>query len=130
MENVKPLSNAWLYQGAISKIAVAVDPAPKSSGGYVIALSLSNGTTRLAASRDPARYVAQLLNTIRSLGGDLEVSQAFISHYHPRYEPIKRWIGQELMEHKVGPDAYSVPINIVSRKLTEAVAAADGKIAP
>lgn len=129
MNNVTAIKNSWLYQGPVNKIAVAVDPAPKSSGGYVIALELSNGATRIAASRDPARYITQLMNSMRSLGFNAEVSRVFISHYLARYEAIKRWIGQELVPHKIGPDTYDIPINIVTRKLSEAVSTAERKFA-
>lgn len=129
MENVSAISNTWLYQGPINKIAVAVDPAPKASGGYVIALQLSNGKTRLAASRAPARYVGIITNSMRSLDDEVSVKRVFISHYMARYETVKRWIGLELTEHKVGPETYDAPISIVTRKLSEAITVADRKLA-
>lgn len=128
MENVSTISNTWLYQGPISKIAVAVDPAPKASGGYVIALQLSNGATRLAASRAPAQYVGVIANSIRSSDDDMSVKRVFISHYMARYETVKRWIGQELKAQKIGPETYDAPISVVTRKLSEALTVAVRKL--
>ena len=124
MNTVKPISNVWLYQGKASSVSIAVDPAPKVGGGYVIALTLSNGNIRLAASRDPARYVSQIIKTIDSLGGEVKASKILVSRRHSRYEAIKRWVGHELADYRVGPDTYAAPLPIVSRKLTEAVTTA------
>jgi hypothetical protein len=120
------LSDTWLYTGAPDHIGLVVPPAPMAEGGHVVALTLPNGTIRLMATRDPARYVGQVLHQVDGFGGETDGVKVFVSVRHYQYQAIKRWIARHLDEHRIGSDAFDVPFAVLARRVNEAFSATGG----
>lgn len=128
MEKVKKFPTTWLYEGPPEKIALSIEAAPQTEGGYVVALKLTNGVTRILASRDPVRYVGQLQNQLSNFGNNTRVSEVMVSMRNYQYQAIKRWVGKTLVDFKVGPDSYNVESAVLTRQINEAFQASAGML--
>lgn len=125
-KNVSAIPNAWLFQGPSNSLDLSVPPAPRGCGGYFMALKLSNGCVRIAATKNPSQYVSHLKYQIQSIGGNIKVVEAYVSPLHLRYEALKRYVGKSIEEHKVSSDLFKVSPSVVTRQLSEALDATVG----
>lgn len=129
MRKVEELRDrAWIYEGALENVGLVVQVNPAGEGGHVVALKLSNGIIRLMATRDPVRYIAQVRNQAGSFGSQAEVKQVFVSARHYQYQAIKRWLAQMIGPHRIGPDAYEIPIATLTRRIKQAFEMMAGRI--
>jgi hypothetical protein len=126
MTKRKEPNDAWLYSGAPDHIGLVVPAAPMAEGGHVVALTLPNGTIRLMATRDPARYVGQVLHQVDGFGGEIDGVRVSVSVRHYQYQAIKRWVARHLDEHRVGADSFNVPFAVLTRRVNEAFSATGG----
>jgi hypothetical protein len=69
-------------------VSVAVERGSPESGGYVLAMQLSNGNMRLAATQHPGKYLSAWKHSVRQYGAP-EVTRVYVSKLYIRYEPIK-----------------------------------------
>lgn len=53
----KKSRQAWLYDGRPEFVDVNVASATPEEGGYIVAMELATGAIRIAATRQPAKYV-------------------------------------------------------------------------
>lgn len=123
METTKQkLRPVWLYDGEPEYVGLNVGATSSVQGGYVVALELTNGTIRLAATRHPAKYVTAWRHNVRRCGLP-DVVRVLVSRPYLRYEAVKRGLASMLAEHKdEESDAYRLDVEAFTEKAREVFA--------
>jgi hypothetical protein len=115
MKSKKGRKQVWLYDGNPDQADLIVGEATPLEGGYVMVIELSNGLTRLAATRHPAKYVTAWHQFVKRYGLP-EIARMIVSRPHLRYEAIKRGIAKTIAEDRDEDlDAYRVPVDKVTQ---------------
>jgi hypothetical protein len=123
MKTKKGLKPVWIYDGSADQADLAVAATSLTEGGYVIVIELTNGLTRLAATRHPAKYVTSWHQFVKRYGLP-EIARLIISQPHLRYEAIKRGIAKALVEQRDEElDVYHVPVAAMTEKAEVVIAA-------
>lgn len=119
MDAMDKQTGIWTYAGSPELVSVAVECGTPESGGYVLAMQLSNGNMRLAATRHPSKYLSAWKHGVRQYGAP-EVTRVYVSKLYIRYEPIKRMIAESLKDFKVeGSDQYHIDAETLECKAGE-----------
>lgn len=106
---------AWLFDGKPEFIDVNVVSSTPIEGGYVVALELTTGVIRLAATRQPAKYVSAWRHNVRRYGIP-DIVRVLVSRPYLRYEAVKRGLAGLLAEYR---DADSGAFRVSIETLTE-----------
>lgn len=115
---------AWLYDGKPEFVDLNVSSATPVEGGYVVALELTTGAIRLAATRHPAKYVNTWRHNVRRYGLP-DVVRVLVSKPYLRYESVKRGLAGMLVEHKdEESDAYRLGVDALTEKARQMFSAA------
>lgn len=106
----------WLFDGKPEFVDVNVASSTPVEGGYVLALELTNGVIRLAATRQPAKYVSAWRHNVRRYGIP-DIVRVLVSRPYLRYEAVKRGLAGLLAEYR-DPDseAFRVSIETLTEK--------------
>lgn len=116
MKSKKSRKSIWLYDGTPDQADLLVAATELTDGGYVMVIELTNGLTRLAATRHPAKYVTAWHQFVRRYGLP-EIARMIVSHPHLRYEAIKRGIAKLIVDQRDEDlDAYRVPVDKVTER--------------
>ena len=103
-----------MYDGDPEQADLIVGATTQTEGGYVMVIELTNGLTRLAATRHPAKYVTAWHQFVKRYGLP-EMSRMIVSKPHLRYEAIKRGIAKVIEEYRDEDlDAYRAPVKTVT----------------
>ena len=114
----------WLFDGKPEFVDVNVASATPMEGGYVIAMELSTGAVRLAATRQPAKYVSAWRHNVRRHGVP-EIVRVLVSYPYLRYEAVKRVLAGLLADHReAGFEDFRVEPEILTARAREVFAAA------
>ena len=114
----------WLYDGKPEFVDLNVSSATPVEGGYVVALELTTGAIRLAATRYPAKYVSAWRHNVRRYGLP-DVVRVLVSKPYLRYESVKRGLAGMLVEHKdKESDAYRLGVDALTEKARQMFSAA------
>jgi len=112
-------NSVWVYSGSPELVSIAVERGSPESGGYVLAMQLSNGNIRIGATRDPSKYLTAWKHSVRHYG-EPEVIRVYVSKPYIRYDPIKRLIAESIKEFKEQEtDQYRIGIETLERKMRE-----------
>lgn len=115
MKSKKGKKQVWLYDGDPEQADLIVGATTLTEGGYVMVIELTNGLTRLAATRHPAKYVTAWHQFVKRYGLP-EIARMIVSHPHLRYEAIKRGIAKQIVDQRDEDlDAYRVPVDKVTQ---------------
>jgi hypothetical protein len=115
MKSKKGRKQVWLYDGNPDQADLIVGEATPLEGGYVMVIELTNGLTRLAATRHPAKYVTAWHQFVKRYGLP-EIARMIVSRPHLRYEAIKRGIAKTIADDRDEDlDAYRVPVDKVTK---------------
>ena len=115
MKSKKSRKSIWLYDGTPDQADLLVAATELTDGGYVMVIELTNGLTRLAATRHPAKYVTAWHQFVKRYGLP-EIARMIVSHPHLRYEAIKRGIAKQIVDQRDEDlDAYRVPVDKVTQ---------------
>lgn len=121
--NAKPQAG-WLYDGKPEFVEIKVSSATAVEGGYVMALQLTTGAFRLAATRHPAQYVNAWRHNVRRFGLP-DIVRVLVSRPYLRYESVKRSLARMLLEHKDREsDAYRLGVEALTEKACQLFALA------
>lgn len=119
MDAMDKQTGIWTYAGSPELVSVAVECGTPESGGYVLAMQLSNGNMRLAATRHPSKYLSAWKHGVRQYGAP-EVTRVYVSKPYIRYEQIKRMIAESLKDFKVEEsDQYHIDAETLECKAGE-----------
>lgn len=108
-------SQVWLFDGKPEFVDVNVVPLTPVEGGYVVAMELTTGAIRLAATRHPAKYLSAMRHNVRRYGVP-DIVRVLVSRPYLRYEAIKRGLAGLLAEYR---DADSETFLVSIETLTE-----------
>ncbi|MGK0674615.1 MAG: hypothetical protein ABWU16_08145 [Halothiobacillaceae bacterium] len=112
-------TSIWTYAGSPEFASVAVGSGSPESGGYVLAMQLSNGNMRLAATQHPGKYLSAWKHNVRQYGTP-EVTRVYVSKPYIRYERIKRIIAESIKEFKAEEsDQYHIDAETLESKASE-----------
>jgi hypothetical protein len=115
MKSKRGRKAVWLYDGSPDQADLMVAATELTEGGYVMVIELTNGLTRLAATRHPAKYVTAWHQFVKRYGLP-EIARMIISRPHLRYEAIKRGIAKTIANDRDEDlDAYRVPVDKVTQ---------------
>ena len=115
MKSKKGKKQVWLYDGDPEQADLIVGATTLAEGGYVMVIELTNGLTRLAATRHPAKYVTAWHQFVKRYGLP-EIARMIVSYPHLRYEAIKRGIAKQIVDQRDEDlDAYRVPVDKVTQ---------------
>lgn len=115
VKSKKSRKSIWLYDGSPDQADLLVAATELTDGGYVMVIELTNGLTRLAATRHPAKYVTAWHQFVKRYGLP-EIARMIVSHPHLRYEAIKRGIAKQIVDQRDEDlDAYRVPVDKVTQ---------------
>ena len=115
MKSKKGKKQVWLYDGDPEQADLIVGATTLTEGGYVMVIELTNGLTRLAATRHPAKYVNAWHQFVKRYGLP-EIARMIVSRPHLRYEAIKRGIAKTIANDRDEDlDAYRVPVDKVTQ---------------
>jgi len=115
MKSKKEKKQVWLYDGDPEQADLIVGATTLTEGGYVMVIELTNGLTRLAATRHPAKYVTAWHQFVKRYGLP-EIARMIVSYPHLRYEAIKRGIAKQIVDQRDEDlDAYRVPVDKVTQ---------------
>ena len=127
MKNKKGNKQVWLYDGDPEQADLIVGATTLTEGGYVMVIELTNGLTRLAATRHPAKYVTAWHQFVKRYGVP-EITRMIVSRPHLRYEAIKRGIAKMMAEDRDEDlDAYRVPLNTATLKAEAVIEALESR---
>lgn len=116
MKSKSSRKSVWLYDGDPQQADLIVGATTLTEGGYVMVIELTNGLTRLAATRHPAKYVTAWHQFVKRYGLP-EIGRMIVSHPHLRYEAIKRGIAKLIVDERDEElDAYRISIITVTQK--------------
>jgi hypothetical protein len=109
-------NQAWLFDGKPEFVDVNVPPSTPEVGGYVVAMKLANGAIRLAATRQPAKYVSAWRHNVQRYGVP-DIVRVLVSRPYLRYEAVKRALAGLLAEYKdAESDAFKVSMETLTEK--------------
>jgi hypothetical protein len=115
VKSKKSRKSVWLYDGNPDQADLLVSATELTEGGYVMVIELTNGLTRLAATRHPAKYVTSWHQFVKRYGLP-EIARMIVSHPHLRYEAIKRGIAKQIVDQRdEDSDTYRVPVDKVTQ---------------
>jgi hypothetical protein len=115
VKSKKSRKSIWLYDGSPDQADLLVAATELTDGGYLMVIELTNGLTRLAATRHPAKYVTAWHQFVKRYGLP-EIARMIVSHPHLRYEAIKRGIAKQIVDQRDEDlDAYRVPVDKVTQ---------------
>jgi hypothetical protein len=107
---------AWLFDGRPEFVDVNVASSTPVEGGYVVAMELTTGAIRLAATRQPAKYVSAWRHNVRRYGVP-DIVRVLVSRPYLRYEAVKRGLAGLLAEYKdADSEAFRVSIETLTEK--------------
>lgn len=107
---------AWLFDGKPEFVDVNVASSTPVEGGYVVAMELTTGVIRLAATRQPAKYVSAWRHNVRRYGVP-DIVRVLVSHPYLRYEAVKRGLAGLLAEYRdADSEAFRVSIETLTEK--------------
>ena len=107
---------AWLFDGKPEFVDVNVASSTPVEGGYVVAMELTTGAIRLAATRQPAKYVSAWRHNVRRYGVP-DIVRVLVSRPYLRYEAVKRGLAGLLAEDKdADSEAFRVSIETLTEK--------------
>jgi len=107
---------AWLFDGKPEFVDVNVASSTPVEGGYVVAMELTTGAIRLAATRQPAKYVSAWRHNVRRYGVP-DIVRVLVSRPYLRYEAVKRGLAGLLAEYKdADSEAFRVSIETLTEK--------------
>lgn len=107
---------AWLFDGRPEFVDVNVASSTPVEGGYVVAMELTTGAIRLAATRQPAKYVSAWRHNVRRYGVP-DIVRVLVSHPYLRYEAVKRGLAGLLAEYRdADSEAFRVSIETLTEK--------------
>ena len=107
---------AWLFDGKPEFVDVNVASSTPVEGGYVVAMELTTGAIRLAATRQPAKYVSAWRHNVRRYGVP-DIVRVLVSRPYLRYEAVKRGLAGLLAEFKdADSEAFRVSIETLTEK--------------
>jgi hypothetical protein len=107
---------AWLFDGKPEFVDVNVASSTPVEGGYVVAMELTTGAIRLAATRQPAKYVSAWRHNVRRYGVP-DIVRVLVSHPYLRYEAVKRGLAGLLAEYRdADSEAFRVSIETLTEK--------------
>jgi predicted component of type VI protein secretion system len=114
MKTKRSRKSVWLFDGNPDSADLMVEAATLSEGGYVLVIELTNGLTRIAATRHPAKYVTAWHQFVKRYGLP-KIARMIVSQPHLRYEAIKRSIAKAIEEHRDEElDAYRTSVKTVT----------------
>lgn len=106
----------WLFDGKPEFVDVNVASSTPVEGGYVVAMELTTGTIRLAATRQPAKYVSAWRHNVRRYGVP-DIVRVLVSRPYLRYEAVKRGLASLLAEYRdADSEAFRVSIETLNEK--------------
>lgn len=120
-------TDVWLYDGIPENISLQVDPLSPEQGGYVLVLHFGQNDLRLAATRNPAHYMAGWRHTAKRYGLT-EADRVLISRPHLRYEAVKRRLSSLLADHADQSGVYRISLEGVTKIVGEVFGVATGAI--
>lgn len=85
----------WINDGNLEHVGLFLDKISVVEGGYIMVFQLANNEIRIAASNDPARYLAAWKNKILITCGS-DIAHIWVSPPHIKYEKIKRLLQARL----------------------------------
>lgn len=104
-----PADHIWLYDGTPEYVDLNVGAASPVDGGFVMALEFTNQAIRLAATRDPAKYVTACRLSMKRYRLP-DVARVLVAGPFLRYEAVKRSLAGLLAQYKdKESDAYRPP---------------------
>lgn len=104
----KKKKDIWLYDGDPEQADLIAGETTQTEGGYVMVIELTNGMTRLAATRHPGKYVTGWQQFVKRYRLP-EIARLIVSRPQLRYEAIKRGIARTIVDHRDEEfDAYRV----------------------
>ncbi|MFZ5795212.1 MAG: hypothetical protein ACOY4B_12215 [Pseudomonadota bacterium] len=107
---------AWLFDGKPEFVDVNVASSTPVEGGYVVAMVLTTGAIRLAATRQPAKYVSAWRHNVRRYGIP-DIVRVLVSRPYLRYEAVKRGLAGLLAEYRdADSEAFRVSIETLTEK--------------
>jgi hypothetical protein len=107
---------AWLFDGKPEFVDVNVASSTPVEGGYVVAMVLTTGAIRLAATRQPAKYVSAWRHNVRRYGVP-DLVRVLVSRPYLRYEAVKRGLAGLLAEYRdADSEAFRVSIETLTEK--------------
>ena len=107
---------AWLFDGKPEFVDVNVASSTPVEGGYVVAMELTTGAIRLAATRQPAKYVSAWRHNVRRYGVP-DIVRVLVSRPYLRYEAVKRGLAGLLAEYRdADSEAFRVSIETLTEK--------------
>ena len=107
---------AWLFDGKPEFVDVNVASSTPVEGGYVVAMELTTGAIRLAATRQPTKYVSAWRHNVRRYGVP-DIVRVLVSRPYLRYEAVKRGLAGLLAEYKdADSEAFRVSIETLTEK--------------
>jgi len=119
MDAMDKQNSIWTYAGSPELVSVAVGNGSPESGGYVLAMQLSNGNMRLAATQHPAKYLSAWKHSVRQYGAP-EVTRVYVSKPYIRHEQIKRIIIESIKDFRVEElDQYHIDADTLESKAKE-----------
>ncbi|WP_126448252.1 hypothetical protein [Sulfuricystis multivorans] len=122
--NQKHANKIWLYDGKPEYLDIRVGAASQVGCGYVVALELADGTIRLAATRNPAKYITAWRYNVKRYGLP-DVVRVLVSKSYLRYEAVKRGIASNLIEYKdENTDVYRLDARTLTEKAQEVLSVA------
>lgn len=120
----KKSRQAWLYDGRPEFVDVNVASAPPEEGGYIVAMELATGAIRIAATRQPAKYVNAWRHNVRRYGLP-DIVRVLVSRPYLRYEAVKRGLAGLLADYKdADSEAFQVEVDVFTAKAREMFSAA------
>lgn len=115
---------AWLYDGKPEFVDVNVASATPEEGGYIVAMELATGAIRIAATRQPAKYVSAWRHNVRRYGLP-DIVRVLVSRPYLRYEAVKRGLTGMLADYKdADSEAFQVGVDVLTAKAREMFSAA------
>jgi len=119
MDAMDKQTSIWTYAGSPQLVSAAVESGSPELGGYVLAMQLSNGNMRLAATQHPGKYLSAWKHSVRQYGAP-EVTRVYVSKPYIRYEQIKRIIAESIKDFKVEEsDQYHIDAETLESKAGE-----------
>lgn len=99
----------WVYDGIPEYVAINIEPTLSVQGGYVLALKLTSDVVRIAATRNPSKYVTTWRRNAKCYGAP-DVARVLVAGPFLRYEAVKRTLVSRVAQYKdQGADVYRLP---------------------
>lgn len=112
----------WLYDGEPEYVGINIADATPEEGGYLVALELEDGTTRLVATRQPAKYIAGWKTNVRRFGAP-EIIKVRAAGPFLQYERIKRTMAGALASYLDESGAYRIDESTLDDAVSRVISA-------